>query len=603
LIVPLQPIGDPKSLSLLDKCEWDGDELSDDFDLVPPASSPQLGEPPARSTPHEKLKFAEVKWLRSFTKGSSTVDQKSRRLTKDTGIDFQIVPEVPPRLEIPIESPRNTFIAEMKPQRGSPSRDGSQTLPPVATPQTIPKKPPTVLVQICFPSFETHSVVSAPSDNDASKVVGVVFRQPRDFILFPPPTDLGEDFPEVDDAVSTLFDNFDECMTVPLTPPTTPVGWKPPKQQPYSPAPFTQMLVERLEAGLDEPQSPESGSSSDSDDDDAKGDAVEQAIEEAERRRVLLELERDRTIEEKINEVRSKFVSPTSSDVVGLYYAPSKKNIRSRGAPVVLRSIPTVMTSAVAALKKLKKQTKEDARAIAERERSMDLEAFRPSRFRLAQMLRLVNFGSLMLALLSNPSGPLPKPVTVSMADLGRSLHAALKGQRISDQTVLWQSLVADLLKLKRVPSSCTLPPFSASIARAPDLKSSQDCRKGVDRSRMVSEKVLLMDAPGLGHFLPRPSTKGRSFPTTLANLRRVPRDAEMRGGLAPVYSGGTDSFFPRGSAEASKNFFVSTRVRTPSTGSRESKRSERTLQVFEAQKALLRSLEGERFDVMRSEV
>ncbi|CUG86476.1 Hypothetical protein, putative [Bodo saltans] len=326
--------------------------------------------------------------------------------------------------------------------------------------------------------FEAFTVVStllpAHEDEGDTRVDSrfVCFQQLRPFYLRPPLTndddedansDESDDDEFWDDAVEELQQDMNDELLVPMTPPSTPVSWVPPEPEtPFVPAPFTQLLIDRLEAGIPTPKNSSDDESEHEEEEATEGVNTEtkapkrRASEDGEPQPVTHNDDAIKKMQEQNDEVLRKMEDARqeklqnlramrgdhrpalseSGDGSGLqgtawertlerFLCISKKNNATRGVPLLLSTrLPMRMEGTTSVVRRLMRRSKKDILALSKKSKQAQLVSFRPSRRFLAEVLRLRSFGPLVVALLSNPDDPIPdEAVSVSLDELGERLH------------------------------------------------------------------------------------------------------------------------------------------------------------------------------------
>jgi hypothetical protein len=339
---------------------------------------------------------------------------------------------------------------------------------------------------VVFTAFTVVSTLIPLSEEEGEARRFVCFQQLRPFYLRPPRSDeAAEDDVDSDasdedefwdDAVEELQHDMNDELLVPMTPPSTPVSWTPPgPETPFVPAPFTQMLIDRLEAGIATPKN------SDDEESDEEGGGTAAAVTEdstggAPKRRVsedgevlpakptdeairTMQLQNDEVLRqkeavrlEKLQSLRAmrgdhRPALSENGDGSGLdgtawertlerFLCVSKRNHASRGAPLLLSTrLPMRMEGTTSVVRRLMRRSKKDILALSKKSKQAQLVSFRPSRRFLAEVLRLRSFGPLVVALLSNPDDPLPEEaVSVSLEELGERLQHVWEGTPVDRQ-------------------------------------------------------------------------------------------------------------------------------------------------------------------------
>lgn len=478
----------------------------------------------------------------------------------------------------------------------------------------------------------------------------VSFHQPRPFYLRPPRTDEDGELPDDvdasddeveefwDDALEEIQQDMNDELLVPMTPPSTPLSWVPPEPEaPFVLAPFTQMLIDRLEAGI---ATPKNSSDDESEEEEAQvespttsmasvgghpssngaaaavpkrrksnaeeGDEVARPSDEAVRKMMEQNDEVVRSIaaarEERLEVLRAMgprredgFPLKSLGDGSGLdgtawertlerFLCVSRKNKAARGTPLLLTTrLPMRMEGTTAVVRRLMRRSKKDILALAKKSKEAQMVSFRPSRRFLAEIMRLRAFGSLVVALLSNPDDPLPDDtVPVSLERLGASLqavweetpadrqrrllssgcHALCGGGGAVDHTgqTWWADLTTALRKLHDhakkdallraahrhtptgIPWDAVAGVLKGHPGDAPRNLHGRPTQRPATSTEMLArtdEDVLRRGAPFMSHFLPStslPSTTCVTHATKLAQLRRVPRAVNSRAALDACY-------------------------------------------------------------------
>lgn len=559
---------------------------------------------------------------------------------------------------LPPEEPKKVALSAIASLFASKDAD-KNALPPGLPPLTI-----------VFSPFMVQSSTVPWLESDRRRLV-VSFSQERPFYLRPPrdvssggdDEDGDEEEEEFwDDAVEALQQDMDDELLPPMTPPSSPVSWVPVKEERFTPAPFTQLLIDRLEAGVESRR----GSSDDDDDEETTAgsqqpvggavggdgkirrssravldddgvalatvysdESVKQMLQAATAAALTLEDDKERRnalIREQLRMAHHSADGDAATERnIARFMQPSVSRRRPRGQPLLLSTRPPLrLEGTTSVVRRLMKRSKRDVLALAQKSKEQQLVSFRPSRHFLAAVLRMRSFGSLMVALLSNPDDPTPESaVSVSLGDLGDRLTTVWENVRNANSSpptsdallkafannthdsAAWAMLRDELAsvyafaraankklhKAEKTPHG-TLWKHVVSLKdheRPPDnVTSKPDTANSNHRGRVsADERVVLRDAPFFPHFLPRPSTTQLSgsstelppvrhrgqVPTTskcvapaqaLANMRRVPRSHESRGGLDVTYdSTQPASVFARhvGGVESSKRQFSAKQV------------------------------------------
>ena len=438
-----------------------------------------------------------------------------------------------------------------------------------------------------------------------------------------------------------------------LTPSTTPVKWSPEADEEYHMAPFLRMRIDKLDSTLDAPGDDNNSTAKEDSDDDDRADSDD---EEAARRAaltsgkvvelattvasdvggaggaplpegsgaaapivasskqetevVVAEAARARAAQEarRRNEAveRLKALSRTSHDerLLERYLEKSKTNIPPPGAPwLVLSQVPMRMegvTAAVAKWLKASKKGGESLSALREAseklaaDRQIERESIVPSFRRLRAMMRLMNFGSLLAAMMTkqatfgsstvgHPSTALETSSSVGLAGQLEELFVRER-QRLQRQLVA-RSTGALVEWLDRYQTS----DIQTSTTNPLKVKKSAGGRRRSTPARQngapIDESILAHDGPFFQHFLPSLSPAasssrsanlhGSSAATRFAALRRHPRDVQLVGGLSappPVPVGLTPSSAllshevknSRKGHESSRAMFSALQSRTP---------------------------------------